>query len=181
VQTAARDVSASGMFVDGEAVPGGAFDLQFDIDDATGPVHATARVARRVTPEAARARGIPAGVGVEITATSADDAERFRAFVERVGRRAQRAVAVATDSARARTLAAHLGAAGYIAYGVEDEAELIRLASESPPDLVLCSASVRSSRAVRKALAARRVISCALEIDATPASVRGLADPGLLG
>ncbi len=181
VQTSARDVSASGMFVDGEAVPGRSFDLQFDIDDATGPVHATARVARRVTPEAARARGIPAGVGVEITATSPDDAERFRAYVERVGRRAHRAVAVATDSARARVLAAHLGAAGYIAYGVDDEAELLRLAAESPPDLVLCSASVRSSRAVRKALAARRVISCALDVDATPASVRGLADAVLLG
>jgi hypothetical protein len=181
VQTAALDVSASGMFVGGETVPAGrSFQVQFEIDDATGPVHATATVCRRISPDTARARGIPAGVGVEITASAAD-ADRFRGFVERVGRRAHRAVVVATDAARAKALASHLGAAGYIAYGVEDEAELLRLTAESPPDLVVCSSKLRTSRAVQSALAARRVVSCSLEHDATPASVRGLVDLVLLG
>ena len=108
------------------------------------------------------------------------DALRFHSFVDRVARRAHRAVVVATEPARAQVLSAHLQAAGYIAYAVSEPQELIRLATQSPPDMVLCSSVIRRDRAVRQALASKRVLSHALEHDASAVVVRGLVDAVLL-
>ena len=58
------------------------------------PVLATARVARQIPDEVARSRGLEAGIGIEFTALSQKDEQRFAAFVARVGRRAEREVVV---------------------------------------------------------------------------------------
>ena len=180
VHTAALDVSSHGMFVGGNHIPGRQVDLLFHIDDEKGPLHAGAKVVRRVEPQDAATRGIPAGVGVMLTQIDDPDALRFHSFVDRVARRAHRAVVVATEPARAQVLSAHLQAAGYIAYAVSEPQELIRLATQSPPDMVLCSSVIRRDRAVRQALASKRVLSHALEHDASAVVVRGLVDAVLL-
>lgn len=183
----ALDVSRRGLFVasDVETPPSTEVEVSFAMDDGGPPVRAAARIARQIPVDVARTRGLPVGFGLELTAFAPDSAGRFEQFVERVSRRARHAVVVGAAPDRVAGLLAELVAAGYVATGATDPPSLVsKAAAARPPDLVLLDGSLdrgdaRAARAVRRALAARRVPAIEIENDG-PGRARSLADAALL-
>lgn len=167
VNVHALDVSRHGMFLgcdDSVAAAGGPLHVTVPLDDGGTPVLATARVARAIPDEVARSRGLRAGVGIELTALSHDDNERFTAFVGRVGRRAERDVVVGASASRLTELTTALTAAGYCTTGVANAPGLVKRAAAGTrlPDLVVLDASLvredpRAAHAARRALGLRLI------------------------
>jgi hypothetical protein len=189
VSRQALDVSRHGLFVgceEDEVHAEGAVHMTIPIDDHGTPVLATGRVARAIPDELARRRGISRGVGIEITAISARDEQRFGAFVTRVARRAEREVVVGAVPARVGELTTALAAAGYCASGISDAHTLVhRTASATRlPDLVLIDSSLtredpRAVQAARRALAVRVVPLMSIDGD-SPEATREIVDGMLL-
>jgi len=185
----ALDVSRHGMFVgcaDEVAPIEGPVHVTVPIDDGGTPVLATARVARQIPDEVARSRGLEAGIGIEFTALSQKDEQRFAAFVARVGRRAEREVVVCASASRLGELTTALSAAGYCTTGLSDASGLVArtTAGVRVPDLVVLDASVvrenpRAIHAARRALAVRLVRLMTVDGD-PPLTLRESVDGALL-
>jgi hypothetical protein len=185
---AALDVSARGMFVacNAPALPR-TVDVSFEIDDPGAPIQATARVARAVPAEVARLRGVAVGYGLEIVSLTQSDDARFKMFVARVGRRAEKSIIVAAAPTRANQLAAELSAAGYAALSVSEPDLVVQRASvPRPPDLVIVDDSLerQSSIAVRQMRRALTKIDVQVSFldgqEDVAGHVRALADAALL-
>ncbi len=187
----ALDVSRHGMFVGCEvdSLPAdGNLHLTVPVDDRGTPILATARVARAIPDEMAKHRGLSSGVGIEITAISQRDEQRFGAFVARVGRRCEREVLVGASPGRVLELTAALSAAGYCVTGVSDAASLVARAAASPrvPDLAiidssLASESPRAIQAARRQLAVRLVPLMQIDGDAAEVARETVDDALLAG
>jgi hypothetical protein len=176
----ALDVSRHGMFVaTSEALEGPALEVAVSPDDGGEAMRARARVARTLDDEAASARGVTAGCGLELSEFAPGDGERFGHFVHRVGQRAARRLLVGAAQARQRALVAPLSAAGYVVSAAGDPAEV--LAGAEAVDLVFLDPSLASrDHEVRRALAARRITAFALEPGQHGRTLRSLADAALL-
>jgi hypothetical protein len=185
----ALDVSRHGMFVgcDDSTCPlEGSVHVTVPIDDGGTPILATARVARAIPDELARTRGLRSGIGIEFTALSQRDEQRFAAFVGRVGRRAEREVVVGASASRLGELTTALSAAGYCTTGVSDATGLVERAAAGSrvPDLVVLDSSLvrenpRAIHAARRALAVRLVRLVTIDGD-SPSSMREFVDGALL-
>lgn len=184
----ALDVSRHGLFVScgDDCQAEGAVHMTIPIDDHGTPVLATGRVARAIPDDLARRRGLERGIGIEITAISARDDQRFGAFVARVGRRAEREVVVGATPARVNELTTALSAAGYCASGVSDAQSLVHRTATATrlPDLVLIDSSLtredsRGVQAARRALAVRVVALMSIDGD-SPEATREIVDGMLL-
>jgi len=181
------DVSRHGMFVAANVplYPDRRVDVTIPLDDRGTPLVATARIARSIPEETARARRLQTGVGLELSAMRSDDERRFEGFVDRVARRGRRWVLVGAAPDRMRILLSELIAAGYAASGATDAPALVsKAASARAPDLVLVDstllrADVRSAQAVERALAVRNVPTLPLLEEAAGAA-RERADRELL-
>jgi hypothetical protein len=187
VKAPALDISRHGLFVAGDAelFPDRRVDVLIPLDDRGQPLRAHARIARAIPEETARARRLPAGLGLELSDLSADDERRFERFVDRVARRARRWVLVGAAPERMRLVISELIAAGYAASGAVDPPSLVsKAASARAPDLVILDATlaqtdVRAARAVERALAVRSVPIVQLGDD-NPLSARERVDQLLL-
>jgi hypothetical protein len=186
----ALDVSRHGMFVgcdDSAAPAAGPVHVTVPIDDGGTPILATARVARAIPGEVAKSRGLPSGgIGIEFTALSQRDEQRFAAFVGRIGRRAERDVVVGASASRLPELTTALSAAGYCTTGVSDASGLVARAAAGArvPDLVVLDSSLvrenpRAIHAARRALAVRLVRLMTIDGD-SPSSMRESVDGALL-
>jgi hypothetical protein len=183
----ALDVSRRGLFIGcDDCHDDGPVHMTIPIDDHGTPVMATGRVARAIPDELARSRGLTRGIGIEITAISARDEQRFGAFVSRVGRRAEREIVIGASPDRLDELTTALAAAGYCAAGVPDAHGLVRRTASSPrlPDLVLIDSSLarddpRAVQAARRALAVRVVPQMSIDGD-SPEATREIVDGMLL-
>jgi hypothetical protein len=186
----ALDVSRHGMFIgcDDEVAPGseGPVHVTVPVDDGGTPVLATGRVARSIPRDLARARGLTAGIGIELVSLSQKDEQRFASFVARVGRRAERDVVVCASAERLPELMTGLTAAGYCTSGVSDARGLVARAAATSrvPDLVVLDASLvrenpRAVHAARRALTVRLVRLLAVDGE-RPATLRDSVDSQLL-
>jgi hypothetical protein len=185
----ALDVSRHGMFVgcaETMAPLEGPVHVTVPIDDGGTPVLATARVARQIPSAVALSRGLEAGIGIEFTALSQKDEQRFAAFVARVGRRAEREVVVCASAGRLFELTTALSAVGYCTTGVSDPNGLVArtAAGVRVPDLVVLDASAvrdnpKAIHAARRALAVRLVRMMTVDGD-PPVSLRESVDGALL-
>jgi hypothetical protein len=132
----------------------------------------------------AKARGVALGYGLELGGFSSSDEARFRMFVARVGKRADRKVMVGAEQIRASELCQQLVAAGYVASGVDNPKEIVRRSLSAPPDLVLVDPSLdtanRGAHALRRALATQNVMTYFLEPNQEVSTIRSLADAALL-
>ena len=185
----ALDVSPHGMFVgcaDAVAPLEEPVHVTVPIDDGGTPVLATARVARQIASEVAQSRGLEAGIGIEFTALSQKDDQRFAAFVARVGRRAERDVVVCASAGRLSELTTALAAVGYCTSGVSDPNGLVARAAAGVrvPDLVVLDASAvrdnpKAIQTARRALAVRLIRMMTVDGD-PPVTLRESVDGALL-
>jgi hypothetical protein len=183
----AIDMSSGGMFVAADEVPAdGPLQVAFPIDDRGAPIVASARIARRVAPDVARARGLVAGFGLEILGLATPDEGRFQQFVDRIGRRAERDVVVGASNGRVEELTTALSAAGYSVSGCSGAPELVARAAAGAriPDLVVIDASLaranpRALSAARRALGVRQVPTLVIDGE-TPRVAREYVDGALL-
>jgi hypothetical protein len=189
LRAAALDVSRHGMFVASgtQLFAEPRLEITIPLDDRGAPLRASARVARSIPEETARARRLSAGVGLELTGLAGEDEKRFERFVDRVARRGRRWLLVGAAPERLRALLAELTAAGYAASGASDPPALVsKAASARAPDLVIIDGSLsragdaRAAQAVERALAVRSVPTVQLGQDASPQWVREHVDIELL-
>jgi PilZ domain len=186
--TSALDVSWHGMFLaGGEGAQRAKLDLVIPVDDDGDPVRCGGRVARVISEETARARGMVSGIGLELADfPSGDDVDRFHGFVSRVGRRAALSVVVAAAEGRAAELASQLASVGYAAHGVSVPKQVMQLSTRrTRPDLVVVDHSFDKehgtvAKRVRHALDARNIKALPLDEGLTLDRVRSLADQALL-
>jgi hypothetical protein len=185
----ALDLSRHGLFLAAHtstsAAPDTRLELAVPMDDGGAAVRVGARVARTVTPELARERGVPTGFGLEIVSLAPREEGRFGRFLLRIGRRAGHTILVGASPDRAAPIVAELTAAGYAAAQVSEGPVLVkRLAVPRPPDLVLLDASLlradpHTDEAIRRAAAPRGVPVVHVDQD-TPRGARSAADLALL-
>lgn len=181
----ALDVSRSGMFLAmSTSLTTSHVSLQLPPDEVGTPITVRGRVARQMSGRVAERRGVTAGYGIEIEGFEEGDEKRFQVFVDRVGQRAGRHVVVGANAERAKELVASLVAAGYVATGLSDPADILRRAPATRPDLVLIdptlTATPRGGRTLSRRLAARATLSYQLDANQDERSVRDLADAALL-
>lgn len=179
LSAAALDVSSGGLFVaTRDALPP---EIRFVLPLESGepPVSGRARVARQVSADMARSRGLSRGYGVQITAIAAADNHRYAAFLRRVQRRAERRVVVAAAQERSEQIARCLTSAGYAVTQTDDAGALIALADfdPNPPDAVVVDAETGPGDAswIQRAFAERHVPCVQLEGE-DPAQTRALID-----
>jgi hypothetical protein len=138
VEAVALDLSRHGLFVAGHAAaPGARVALRITVDDGGPPLVASGRVARVLSPVDAQARGLTAGVGLEVESFAAGDAARYTALVARVEKRSQKRVLAGSTTARQLAVTAPLSAAGYVVTGVTRPSDLGDLVTRGRPDLVV--------------------------------------------
>ncbi|CAN5731823.1 hypothetical protein BH11MYX3_BH11MYX3_41350 [soil metagenome] len=179
VRADALDVSRDGMFVR----PLHALTLNSLItfsamlDDGEPAAAGRARVIRHIGETEARAGGLAAGYGLNITEMSEVDRERWSEFIARVERRAQRRILIGASPARLVEIQACLAAAGYAVTGGTDPGALVQLASAEarPVDAALIDAGwlapSRSGEWVESLFSARNVPCVTLHGDAKRARV----------
>lgn len=181
----ALDISLRGMFLAmSTSLSGDSVEIRLPPDDNGQPISARCRVARKMTGHAAKERGVSAGYGLELVAFEAGDEERFKSFVDRVGKRACRHVVVGASADRARELVAPLTAAGYVAVAISDPNDVLRRANSARPDLVLIDPTLfiteRGVRVLQNRLSGRATLAFSLDANQDERSVRSLADAALL-
>lgn len=135
----ALDVSRGGVFV---AAAGLAVDrtvhLEVPLDDGGAPLVVDARVARLVTDEQARARGLVAGAGLCFAELPETERIRWARFLARVERRASATVVVGAGLPRLDAIARALTDAGYAVAPCGDPGALLRVAeAATAPDAAL--------------------------------------------
>jgi CheY-like chemotaxis protein len=187
--TMALDISRHGLFLaahaSAEASPDTRIELTVPVDDGGTPVRVGTRVARTVTPDLARERGVPTGFGLEIVSVAPREEVRFGRFLLRVGRRTTHTVLVGAAPERAAAIVAELTAAGYAASQVADAQGVVaRAAAARAPDLVLIDATLtradaRAEDSIRRALAQRQIPLLHVHSD-SPQGARAAADMTLL-
>jgi hypothetical protein len=135
----ASDVSRRGLFVASETAlaQGAPVHIGLHLDDGGAAIASEARVARVVSQETARTRGIDPGFGVEFTKLPALEQGRFLEFLERIARRVGHHVVVGSAADRLSPLLTELIGAGYVASGATDLASVVSKAKTCRPDLVV--------------------------------------------
>lgn len=130
----ALDVSRDGLFVKPQHALMLDAQLSFSsvLDDGEAPVSGRAKVVRHVTDAEARACGLAAGFGIQITEMGDDDRARWLAFLARIELRTDKRVLIGAAPARLAELQACLAAAGYCVTGGTDPGALVQLASAGP-------------------------------------------------
>ncbi|HEY6038411.1 MAG TPA: PilZ domain-containing protein, partial [Kofleriaceae bacterium] len=141
----ALDISTTGMFV--RPVVALSLDtvLNFSVvlDDGQGPVAGRAKVVRHLTAEEAAACGLSSGFGLSVVDMGTSDEQRWRQFISRIERRAEKRVLVGATPQRLDELQAVLSGAGYAVMGGTDPGALVQLASTDarPVDAALIDES----------------------------------------
>jgi len=141
----ALDISTTGMFV--RPVVALPLDtvLNFSVvlDDGHGPVAGRAKVVRHLTAEEAAACGLSSGFGLSVVDMGTGDEQRWRQFISRIERRAEKRVLVGATPQRLDELQAVLSGAGYAVMGGTDPGTLVQLASSDarPVDAALIDES----------------------------------------
>ncbi len=144
VRASALDVSRDGMFVR----PSHALTLSSTVnfssvlDDGEAPIAGRAKVVRHITEVEARAQGLAAGFGLQISDMGEADRAHWLAFLARIEKRAERRVLVGASPARLVELQSQLAALGYAVTGGTDPGALVQLASAEarPVDAALIDA-----------------------------------------
>ena len=174
VRGEALDVSRGGLFVR----PSHALTLHSTVnfssvlDDGEAPIAGRAKVVRHITDVEARACGLSAGYGLQISDMGQADRERWLAFLARIEKRAERRVLIGASPARLAELQAGLVALGYAVTGGTDPGALVQLASAEarPVDAALIDAGwltpEASSTWVQSLFAERNVPCITLHGDA---------------
>jgi hypothetical protein len=163
VAATALDISRDGMFLSPKSpISGTDFEISLELDEPGVRVSAVVRIARRVSAEEATARGLEAGIGVELTEMSSGDRLLYVSFLERVAQRTVRQVMVAATPSRATQLVQSLTAAGYVVTSGSDPRVLVRLAEldGTPPDIAVFDDALgdgEESRWLRQVLQGRGV------------------------
>jgi Tfp pilus assembly protein PilZ len=184
----ALDVSWHGMFVAmGDGMSQRKVELVVPVDDSGAPVRCAARVARVLSEETARSRGMVSGIGLELADfANGEDVDRFHGFVARVGRRAALSVVVAAAPGRAGELAAQLASVGYAAHGVHEPSAVLKLSTRrSHPDLVVLDHTFEKTQGsaalrIRRTLDARNIPTFGVEDGLSMDRIRTLTDQALL-
>jgi len=141
----ALDISTSGMFV--RPVVALTLDsvLNFSVvlDDGHGPVAGRAKVVRHLTAEEAASCGLSSGFGLAVVDMGTGDEQRWRQFISRIERRAEKRVLVGATPQRLDELQTVLSGAGYAVMGGTDPGTLVQLASTDarPVDAALIDES----------------------------------------
>jgi hypothetical protein len=147
VRAEALDVSRDGMFVRQSSALALDASLGFSVvlDDGDRPVSGLSRVVRVIDEDAARNCALASGYGLQIVEMSDIDRARWQAFLERIGRRAERRVLIGAAAGRLRELQGALAAAGYAVTGATDPEALVQLArrDERAVDACLIDAAWR--------------------------------------
>jgi hypothetical protein len=182
---AALDVSRHGLFLACAAPLPASLAVEVPIDDDGTPVRARARIARVVSEEVARARGVPIGYGVELAGLSTSDDARFHMFVGRIGRRAQRSLLVGAPVDRVTDIVTSLTSAGYSVASATDVGQVAARLGAATPDLVLIDEALerqdsRAARALRRVVMSKSVTLVHLEHGDAPRAARALVDAALL-
>lgn len=174
VRADALDVSRDGLFVRSlHALTLDSF-ITFSavLDDGEPPAAGRARVIRNISETEARAGGLSAGYGLNITDMSPADRERWNEFLSRIEKRAQRRILIGASPARLAEIQGCLAAAGYAVTGGTDPSALVQLASAEarPVDAALIDAGwlapSRSGEWVESLFSARDVPCVTLHGDA---------------
>jgi hypothetical protein len=163
----ALDVSRDGLFVR----PSHALTLHSTVnfssvlDDGEAPIAGRAKVVRHIPEVDARACGLAAGYGLQITDMGEADRERWLAFLARIEKRAERRVLIGASPARLAELQSGLAALGYAVTGGTDPGALVQLASAEarPVDAALIDAgwlTPEASSAWVQSLFAERNVPC---------------------
>jgi hypothetical protein len=147
LNTAALDVSRSGLFLAATGTAIGARELVFHLPmDTTGRALAgRAQIAREVSEDMASRRGLARGYGVRILDFSRNDAQRYDSFLERIRLRTEKRVLVAARRERGTELGRGLIAAGYAVHSSNDLNALTDSVDASPPDAALIDAGLLAS------------------------------------
>ena len=175
----ALDVSAGGMYVRP------AFPLQRDaivsfsivLDDEAAPIGGRARVVRHIGEAIAQTCGVQSGYGLSIVDMAEPDRLRWRAFLARVERRAEKRVLIGASPQRLAELQSGLEACGYVVTGGTDAGSLVQLAraGERPVDVAVIDAGWLAGGAsaswVESLFTARDVPCVTLQGDARRARV----------
>jgi hypothetical protein len=134
IRADALDISIAGMFVRPIVALEVATQVSFSalLDDGGAPVAGRAKVIRQITDDEARSGGLWAGYGLTISDMPAPDLVRWRAFLSRIERRADKRVMVGASPRRLAELQAQLAAAGYAVTGGTDPGALVQLANADP-------------------------------------------------
>jgi hypothetical protein len=144
VRAEALDVSKDGMFVRPLHALAMHTTITFSavLDDGEAPVSGRGRVVRHITDAEARACGLSAGYGLNITEMGDADRVRWLAFLARIEKRADRRILIGASPSRLAELQGCLAAAGYAVTGGTDPGALVQLASAEarPVDAALIDA-----------------------------------------
>lgn len=144
VRAEALDVSTDGMFVRPlhPLVMNALVNFSAVLDDGEAPVAGRARVVRHITDAEARTCGLAAGYGLQVTEMGDADRARWRSFLARIEKRADRRILIGASPARLAELQGCLAAAGYAVTGGTDPGALVQLASAEarPVDAALIDA-----------------------------------------
>lgn len=144
VRAEALDVSSEGMFVRPLHALTMRSIVNFSavLDDGEAPIAGRGRVVRHVTDVEARACGLSAGYGLNITEMGDADRARWLAFLARIEKRADRRILIGASPSRLAELQGCLAAAGYAVTGGTDPGALVQLASAEarPVDAALIDA-----------------------------------------
>ena len=144
VRAEALDVSKEGMFVRPLHALAMHTVVSFSavLDDGEAPVAGRGRVVRHITDGEARACGLSAGYGLNITEMGDADRVRWLAFLARIEKRAGRRILIGASPSRLAELQGCLAAAGYAVTGGTDPGALVQLASAEarPVDAALIDA-----------------------------------------
>lgn len=160
IRGAALDVSSGGMFLCTEReLTSDEIVFRMPLDNLDAGITGRARPVRRVDDQMALERGLHRGYGLIIVELSDLDERRWTCFLERVRRRSERRILVASARTRGRELADGLRSSGYaVSLACDHTAvfELLRTGSR-PPDVAVIDpsfvADITDRRRIESALA----------------------------
>lgn len=160
IRGAVLDVSVGGMFLRTEReLTTDEVVFRMPLDNQDAGITGRARPVRRVDDQMALERGLQRGYGLVIVELSDLDERRWSCFLERVRRRTERRILIASARTRGRELADGLRSSGYaVSLACDHTAvfELLRTGSR-PPDVAVIDpsfvADVADRRRIETALA----------------------------
>jgi hypothetical protein len=165
IRGSALDVSTGGMFLHVDRdLPEDEVVFRMPLDNLDAGITGRARPVRRVDEQMALERGLQRGYGLVIVELSDLDERRWTCFLERVRKRSERSILIASARARGRELADSLRASGYAVSLACDHTAVFELlrAGSRPPDIAVMDPSFVAD------IADRRRIETALATLAVP-------------
>nr|HEX4316752.1 PilZ domain-containing protein [Kofleriaceae bacterium] len=131
VRAEALDVSLGGLFVRPQQplVVDTALNFSAVLEDGGAPIAGRARVVRQLTEGEAKTCGLSAGFGLRLVDMGDADHERWRLFLARIEKRADRRILIGASPIRLAELQSGLAAAGYAVTGGTDPGALVQLAT----------------------------------------------------